>query len=119
MLDSALGFVHQKDALTELVHRAEERDRFKRYHDEIREEYMEAEAERDRLRSQLATLQKAWIERGGEGTDRLWDQLQKAKAERDRLQAVAEAARELVKSERPSWWLRQKVLDALAALEEK
>jgi hypothetical protein len=49
MLDSALGFVHQKDALTELVHRAEERDRFKRYHDEIREEYMEVEAEHDRL----------------------------------------------------------------------
>jgi chromosome segregation ATPase len=54
------------------------------------------EAERDRLRSQLAILQKAWIERGGEGIDRLWDQLQKAKAERDRLRkAIHQAIDEL------------------------
>jgi uncharacterized protein (DUF3084 family) len=101
MLDSALGFVHQKDALTELVHRAEERDQFKRYHDEIREEYMEAEAERDRITAQEAKLA---------------DVLASVQAERDRLR---EALDWIEAEPEDALKVQGRARAALAALEEK
>jgi hypothetical protein len=64
------------------------------YQDEYQRLWHEAAAERDRLRSQLAVLQKAWIERGGEGIDRLWSQLQKVKAERDQFKRYHDEIRE-------------------------